>query len=376
MKGFVWLVVVLFILSAAMVLADDPLPGQPGVFRTCESYYINGNSGFIPDGLGCNKQVVEDYFPNIDHTFGVCGSTPDSATGFGAVDLCGVYYPCGAPIDENGNYRFVTQDDIDAGLFAQEDLGLPERDGVCPEDFYANGVRASCRLCPDPDCEAQVHGNVYTVEGIPVAGAQVYAVYEPDIRKSVGNPTISPNDPPDRFSQVDGYYEGHVTSGLIRMYAKYGDFDSTYVWANITRGVDNRVNFTIAQGSCSSDCTGTFGQRCKADCNGINGCEYASGHGFSQTEIANICHERPRGDIAFVTEEGTDQVYVNCCVGTDENLNGVIDEDEAFVVEPRTELGGSTADSSIQDDIRNLVTYVQRVKYRGESLDLVVAYWD
>jgi hypothetical protein len=258
----------------------------------------------------------------------VCGGAPDSALGTGAVDICNVCYPCGAD------------------------------DGVCPEDFYADGSgRGSCRFCQDPDCLVTIDGNVEDSEGFGVEGASIIALYEPDIKETVG------------VTDGVGYYTADVRSGYIKLYVSFEDFDSRIIDVDIPRetGVVATVNFAganaIEPGSCDASCTDNFGNRCKASCNGINGCAFDVIDGPSgQVSASLLCDDKIVGSRAFLP--GSDTEYVLCCQGN-----------EVFSTDDNRIDASSPASGQLVTGADDLVTFTQRVRSAGERVNLQVVVW-
>ncbi|MCA9478145.1 MAG: carboxypeptidase regulatory-like domain-containing protein [Nanoarchaeota archaeon] len=270
---------------------------------------VAAQASVIP-GISCADQ------PGFDTL--VCGATPDSALGYGAVDICGACYPCGYA------------------------------DGVCPEDFYADGTgRGSCRFCPDPDCAVTINGTVKDKNGNTVSNAEIVALYEPDTKE-----VISATD-------ILGNYVGQIRTGFNKLFVRYQDYDSRIVQEDITRssnGVVKTVDFTgadaIEPGTCSESCTDNFGLRCKASCDGINGCQFAN------YTVSTLCDDKIAGTRVFLS----DDTYITCCEG-------------ATVHSAFTERIGDFS-GELRGDAEDLITYTQRTRSRGERVDLQVAVWN
>jgi hypothetical protein len=251
----------------------------------------------------------------------VCGSQPISALGYGAVDVCGLCYPCGAS------------------------------DGVCPEDFYSSGAgRGSCRFCPDPDCANPVEGFVEDTDGNPVEGASVVVVYGDDIQEEIG------------VTDAAGFYSGSARSGFARIFVNYADFDSRTLYRDIARSTSvQQVDFVgpnaLQAGSCRSDCTNLYGSRCQASCNGVNGCLFAS------FDVAVACDGKEPGTRIFIDENR----YYECCAG-DVTYNLT---EERFLANPSFDTQAETS-----SDVEELVTYVQRTRNKGEGINVHVVVWD
>lgn len=262
----------------------------------------------------------------------VCGSTPDSALGLGAVDICNVCYPCGVA------------------------------DDVCPEDFYTGTAgRGSCRFCPDPDCKVLIDGVVRDANGNPINNSEIVALYEPDIKEVVN------------ITDSTGYYRGLIRTGFNRLYVRYQDYDSRIVIADIFRlnnGVVKTIDFiddvAIEPGSCSSSCTDNFGERCKASCDGINACQ------FNNYTVSNLCDDKIAGTRLFLDADQTK--YIICC-DPSANVQGVpvyntLTERLVASVGFRSDFAGG-----LREGADNLVTFTQRTRSHGERVTLEVAVW-
>jgi hypothetical protein len=184
----------------------------------------------------------------------VCGRSPDSVSGFGAVDICNNCFPCGVP------------------------------DGVCPEDFYSTTTnrQGNCRLCPDPDCEATIEGYVFE-QGYPVQNTEIITLYNTEdalgARVSLGK------------TNTDGYYIQTIPAGLHTVFTQFGTYQGPSKQVVMQRGEVTEVNFTINRGACNPDCTiGTTGV-CSASCHGKEGCLFPANVtlGITGEYIANRC---------------------------------------------------------------------------------------
>ena len=253
----------------------------------------------------------------------VCGTTPNSAVGYGAVDLCNNCHPCGVA------------------------------DGVCPEDFYSTvtGMQGSCRNCPDVDCTANVHGWVKTTEGYPVSNAGVYVTH------ATGQIQIGTTD-------AAGYYTTDTAvAGLVKFHASYEDYDTDIVSAEIIRGSsNNEINITISPGACNEDCTDIFGTVCKASCRGVSGCSFTDASPYYTSEqISYRCDGKAPGTRYPVFQNLTHIIYAQCC-------------DQGLVTEERPVL--EPLDEGENDCIKNLGTYTVKANYRGQTVRVVVKSWD
>ncbi len=246
----------------------------------------------------------------------VCGATPNSYQGYGAVDICSKCYPCGVS------------------------------DGVCPEDFYSNGMQTDCHNCPDPDCTGNVTVNVKTDGGSTVS-ADVYALYS-DGQENVGTTT-------------DGSLENAVVrSGNIEFRADYSDYDSEIVSTYVPRGGHNETNIMISKGSCNKDCTGSFNNVCKASCDGVAGCTYNSSKYFTRSKIKASCEGKQIGEKVKVGSNETHIQYAVCCDGSE------------VISEKRNELDLSRNLDTGNSRIRHMAHHVIPVEYDGEIVELVI----
>lgn len=260
----------------------------------------------------------------------VCGTTPNSAIGYGAVDICNTCYPCGAD------------------------------DGVCPEDFYSTvtNMKGSCRNCPDVDCTATVNGYVKSVEGNPIPGAIIFVTH------AHGQVEIGTTD-------TNGYYStNRAIAGIVKFHASYSDYDTEIVTAEIKRGsTDNQVNITVSPGACNSDCTDVFGTVCKASCQDNNGCLFTDGRFYggvqintfyTPLEISSRCDGYAPGTRLPVYQNTTHIVYAECCTG-------------GTVAEERPTL--RPLEEGDNECIDNLGTHIVKAKYRGQTVRVVVKAW-
>lgn len=260
----------------------------------------------------------------------VCGTTPNSAIGYGAVDICNNCYVCGVS------------------------------DGVCPEDFYSSvtKMQGSCRNCPDPDCTAQVSGTVMSTEGNPIPNARIFVTY------GQGQVEIATTD-------ENGYYSTlSAVAGMVKFHASYSDYDTEIVSAEIVRGsTGNVVDITVSPGACNADCTDIFGTVCKANCHTNNGCLFTDGRYYAgnqlntfytRAEIASRCDGYSPGTRLPVYQNTTHIVYAECCSG------GTVAE-ERPALRPLEEGENNCID--------NLGTHVVKAKYRGQTVRVVVKAW-
>lgn len=301
----------------------------------------------------------------------VGGATPDSAAGFGAVDICGYCYTCGVA------------------------------DGICPEDFYSNGQQGSCSGYADPDCTGCILGSAqinFSDVGLQAAqDAQVHVrYYEPHLQ-SLSGPVSASNG--GVLSSTGDFSNVPIISGVLAsVWVQYTDPFATGPLAtyiseqvNITSGtvtrgaacydVDtlNGGTFTLNPAPCQADCTRGSGLSCDPSCNGINGCQYASGYGFSSSQVAAASDGYYPDDYVelqstFDENSCTSTVYyTNACTGA-------VNVSQSFQLS-----GGNCGVSSpslvdAQSPILNLVTRVYRVWYDGptgdQPVELVIMHWD
>jgi hypothetical protein len=270
--------------------------------------------------LSCADQLE---FNNL-----VCGGAPDSVLGLGAVEVCNHCYPCGAD------------------------------DGVCPEDFYTSiDGRGSCRFCPDPDCLVGVEGIVELSAGdnIPIGGAQVVAIYDGEEEDIA-------------ITDSNGSFSARVRTGLIDFFVRYEDFDSRVISQDINRidptavqRVDFVDDFGLEPGTCSNSCTSVTGNRCKASCDGINGCQ------FENFSVANLCDDKLVGTRVFL-ENGN---YIECCAGNTE-----ISPEETRIQAQPSFADQSIAGAQDRGAGNDLVTFTQRTRSNGERVNLQVVVWN
>ncbi|MGM5481289.1 MAG: hypothetical protein ACQESE_02660 [Nanobdellota archaeon] len=264
----------------------------------------------------------------------VCGATPNSLQGYGAVDICGQCHPCGMS------------------------------DGVCPEDFYSDGMRTSCKNCPDPDCKSDKNSVTVKVrvEGIsePSVDADVSVIY-PDGTELLGNTGTD---------DIKGELTAPVRSGLIKLKAEYADYDSQIAEVYVPRGESTaETTVYLSEGSCNEDCTGSFREVCKADCDGINNCAFASYTGeldtYTSSMIASRCNFKPIGDKIELERNETHITYATCCSG------------EPIIHEERVQVDVSrNLQVNATNSIKHLAHHVVPVKYDGKIYDLVITSWE
>ena len=215
---------------------------------------INYEQFQVTEGLGaCTGKVV-------------CGAvSPNSFYGFGAVEICGECYPCGV------------------------------EDGVCPEDFSEKDTRTSCRGCPDPDCMTPISGIVRRESDLaPVPGVKVVAYYGNDVFQPVSSV----------LTDALGQYFGKVPSGFIRIFVSDSMYDSPLMNVDVIRGVNATTDINITKALCNDDCTGAYGETCKASCasNDKTRCFFgdASGETFGNPDKDGV--QVPGGKF-YTTEE-------------------------------------------------------------------------
>lgn len=205
-----------------------------------------------------------------------------SALGFGAAEICGTCYPCGAD------------------------------DGVCPEDFQdiTTGFITNCSSCNDPDCSAIIEGNVYRVPVstilIPLENAVVKAVPT--------NPHLNTWEPTTK-TNVTGGYSLIIPSGRVIVSASFIGLDTEVKEITVRSRTKTNLSFFLPNASCDENCTNYYG-RCNRDCQEINGCAYADYQdGYSR--IADLCHERKFDDWVVLNQTGNETTTAHCCRGAE-----------------------------------------------------------
>lgn len=265
----------------------------------------------------------------------VCGNTPSSTTGFGAVEICNECYACGVS------------------------------DGICPEDFYSNsnGLQGSCGNCPDPECTAFIEGHVYTDLGEAVDATHIWASYQTGGAEELVDLTKT---------DEDGYYHSNnsLRSGFaITLFARYVDLYTGLVYQSenqvetIIRGENYDFDFVVKEAKCNSDCTRGTVPYCDPTCQGDNGCVYKERADYPLPRTINEAKNKlvgtriDLGKSVFPTHTKYD--YFNACDGK-------------IQTETRYQLQIGAASNTIA----HLITRSTRVRYNGEPVDLVVTYWD
>lgn len=213
----------------------------------------------------------------------VCGGTPNSVSGFGAVEICGNCYPCG------------------------------QADGICPEDFYSTvtQMQGNCRLCPDPDCPATIKGYVFE-KGIEVPNAEIITTYN-------GQGAIEEVDKINK-TNTSGQYTGSIPAGKHKMFIQFGSFKSPTQIVEINRGENKEINFTINRGSCNADCTIGSTGLCSANCNNQEGCVFPENttidSSLTSEFIASKCDSLEGGTSILNLGEFNNEVHrITCCTG-------------------------------------------------------------
>ncbi|MDD3175898.1 MAG: hypothetical protein PHU51_05460 [Candidatus Nanoarchaeia archaeon] len=261
----------------------------------------------------------------------VCGiSPPQSVYGYGAVEICGQCFACNSEVS----------------------------DGVCPEDFTDGLNAASCANCPDVDCGVPLTGRVFRSDraaGIP--GIDIYVSYasSPLIKTKIAT------------SGNDGLFQTSISSGHATLFVVSENYDSDFVPVNLVRGTtDNHVDIEVVEFVCTSNCTGAFGNYCKASCNGINNCSYydVSVGGVFKTadQIATLCDYVPlKNQVSLGEDEQNIYSYVCCNKGV-----STVSKDVASVGDiPQTKV-----------DISNLRSTSIPVTLYGKTYYLVVNVWN
>ena len=251
----------------------------------------------------------------------VCGGPLDSGLGFGAVEICGNCYVCGA------------------------------NDGFCPEDFYdsSNQLQGSCSYCSDPDCGANLTVSVKDNFNSPVSGADIEVSY---ISNSVSvSPKVSDANGESMFS----IYSGKSITVMVSK-SNYVTLSKTI---NLTRGEELNITFDdFAPAPCQPDCTRGDG-RCHEDCVGPGGCfVHSNNANVSNSEIINLCNNQLTTSVFFVKNVENHFFYTACCSGpVSETTRPIIDIN-------------SYQNESVYS-IETLVNHVQNVRMNGEQIFLV-----
>lgn len=284
----------------------------------------------------------------------VCGSTPNSRMGFGAVELCGQCAVCGVA------------------------------DGVCPEDFISDNLQGSCASCPDPECTGRIYGYVN----------------ESPFGNSLANVNITVRYPHGEWEELaetntDGQYtELAMAADPIEMKAHYTDYDTEEVeyyvspiqTISLERGEEKEVNFTLRKAACMPDCTRNGTNFCDKTCQGENGCVFANKAGVITSEDSKeILDGQQIGDYTELLVDhncttGIQKTYstMQCENPIKENI--AINPCGTGCEEPPCEPGGDPFQLSIQDgdgSKTNLITKTVRVYMEnGESAILTIVYWE
>lgn len=226
----------------------------------------------------------------------MCYNMPVNSTkGFGAVELCGDCYVCGLD------------------------------DGVCPEDFYVEGLSANCSNCADPDCLVTISGYITAEDtGIGVNGVELIAqvLHLTDWATTYRTTTAY-------HSGLNGYYNFTIPRGNYRLAASKFGYETRLVRFPLSQGkLDNYfLNFSLGNGTCHTDCSGYVYEddvpRCSATCEGFtlgnDNCTYPStalGIGYSSAQIAQACAGMPVGSnipLEILTDNSV--LMVKCCEG-------------------------------------------------------------
>jgi len=258
-----------------------------------------------------------------------CESTPSSALGFGAVDICDNCHVCGVS------------------------------DGVCPEDFYDSSatLQGSCLHCPDLDCQAGLNVTVIDQYGDVFGGATVEVQYD---YPSVVNPeadTLTTG----RVS-FPNIYSGHAT---LLVSDEPSEMIALSQEINLTRGETGELIFTnFSQAACQSDCTRGDG-RCHEDClNDIaSGCTISGPlFNFTENAVSQACHLSPNGTNVRLGQEGNLIYFASCCSGPVIetirpliNINDYQDETDHRII--------------------GLVNHVQGALFKSEQIFIVSTFW-
>ena len=265
---------------------------------------------------------------NIPHQLNshpqTCGVPSNSENGYGAVELCGVVYPCGVS------------------------------DDVCPEDFFdsgeGDGLQGNCSNCADPDCLALAKVQVYNPQGAAESGVSITISY-------AGShlPVI-----PSRVTNISGEVSfDSIYSGFATVTAQKFGFATQVKEVLFERKNDQEliVFQEFKEASCEADCTRESSIYCDADCHGSNGCEFPTPNveGLGTIDFKTICAppqtNSSKNLVGYV--DGT-AYFANCGSGElDNQSRPIIDLTKQNLL------------------ISGLMNHVQSVRLHGEQIFLV-----
>lgn len=284
----------------------------------------------------------------------VGGSTPNSSNGFGAVDICSNCYPCG------------------------------NADGICPEDFYSGSQQGACGGWPDPDCTGLAGGSAkinFSGTLQPAVNVRINVRYDPaHLSGQSGQPTNTNisgeyefNPIKDANASVWADYNDPSTQGPNGLYVSQVEFinGSDIYRPTPSQGIDDLI---LQKAPCQADCTRGGNLPCDGSCNGVNGCQFQAGEGFSSSQVASAV------DGSFVGDRVTLGKTVNQTSCT--SMEYFVTACEEPVQSSPSYLVSSCSQSSpsYDESILNLVTRVHRVWYDAGSgtrpLELVIMHWD
>ncbi|MBU1975448.1 MAG: carboxypeptidase-like regulatory domain-containing protein [Nanoarchaeota archaeon] len=247
-----------------------------------------------------------------------------SDAGFGAAEICGECYKCGAA------------------------------DGVCPE-LFKNGTEpeiGNCSRCNDPDCNATIYGFVYEASDICPPGI-CGGIDRAKVTVVPQNPTVPSAE---TITEPDGSYilEG-VPTGWVAISASKIGYDTYINETILTAGDNTEFDFYLPNASCDENCADYFG-RCNMDCEGINGCEFNTDPATGFPGIDILCHQRRFGESVIYEQTDTDTTVVECCRGDGSSV------ESRPPAQPRGEMP-------------NLLQTEIPVIYNGRAAVLVIAVW-
>jgi hypothetical protein len=260
--------------------------------------------------------------------FFACGVDLDSNSGFGAVAICDVCYVCGGVSDD-----------------------------VCPEDFYDSvmDLQASCAMCPDPDCTAELKVTV-TDDNSPS-----FPVTDVDITVTYQN-----NPPTTRSSTTDGAGETtfEILSGNATITASKNGFAPQVknVLLNRTNTLQTIAFTNFKEASCTSSCTREGSLYCDPNCQGFEGCNYDNIDfigDYTSDDVKDRCSYQLNSSKIVLGYASGSVYFANCCTG------GISQETRPTIAIDKQTL-----------PISNLMSHVQSLRLNQERVFMVTMVWE
>ena len=125
----------------------------------------------------------------------------------------------------------------------------------------------------------------------------------------------------------------------------------------LVRDQSTELNFTLLNGTCSEDCTNSYG-RCNSACNGLLECSFKGYDNVTVEETMNTCNNVLGGKTMLIkVKNETHSWYVDCCMGI-----------------PYAKYNAK-ADTSGNENIKNLIKTEKIVRYGYSPSRLIIAYW-